>query len=49
VLYNKYKILIIYVLQLQSVKNDPKYIFEKIHNQPVFNTLCIARFKTVIL
>jgi len=24
-----------------GVKNDPKYIFEKIHNQPLFKTLCL--------
>jgi len=34
-------------LKLQSVaflgvKNDPKYIFDKIYNQPVFKTICLA-------
>jgi len=34
-----------YYLKLQPVafswvKNDPKYIFEKIQNQPVFETVC---------
>jgi len=24
-----------------GVKNDPKSIFEKMHNQPVFNTICL--------
>jgi len=33
-------------LKLQSVaflgvKNDPKHIFENIHNQPVFKTICL--------
>jgi len=23
------------------VKNYPKYIFEKIHNQPMFKTICL--------
>jgi len=23
------------------VKNDPKYTIEKIHNQPVFKTICL--------
>jgi len=42
-------------LKLQSVaffgvKNDPKYIIEKMHNQPVFKTLlALARFKAVSL
>jgi len=34
-----------------GVKNYPKYIFEKIHNQPVFHNslLAVARFKAVNL
>jgi len=31
-----------------GVKNDPKYIFEKMHNQPVFKAICLP-FKAVSL
>jgi len=29
------------VIKTMGVNNDPKYIFEKIHNQPVFKTICL--------